>query len=127
MRGKTGDSGTGVSPVFSVLSPPNPHKGPENMPVYLIIDIAIIDQDAYGEFVERVPAVVEQYGGRYLVRGGEVSTMVGDWQPERIVLIQFESIEQVQEFFASPEYLAIVPLREQSAATRAIIIEGYGP
>ena len=52
--------------------------------------------------------------------------MVGDWQPERIVLIEFESIEQVQEFFASPEYLAIVPLREQSATTRAIIVEGYG-
>ena len=96
------------------------------MPVYLIIDITIIDQDAYGDFVERVPAVVEQYGGRYLARSGAVSTMVGDWQPERIVLIEFESIDQVQEFFASPEYLAIVPLREQSAATRVIIVEGYG-
>ena len=63
------------------------------MPVYLIIDITIIDQDVYGEFVARVPAVVEQYGGRYLARGGEVSTMVGDWRPERIVLIEFETIE----------------------------------
>ena len=95
------------------------------MSVYLIIEIAIVDHDVYGEFVERVPAVVEQYGGRYLARSGEVSTMVGDWQPERIVLIEFESIVQVQEFFASPEYLAIVPLREQSAAARAIIVEGY--
>ena len=97
------------------------------MPVYLIIDIAIIDPDVYGEFVERVPAVVEQYGGRYLARSNEVSTMVGDWQPERIVLIEFESIEQVQDFFTSPEYLALVPLREQSATSRAIIVEGYGP
>ena len=48
------------------------------MSVYLIIDIAIIDQDAYGEFAERVPAVVEQYGGRYLVRGGEVVALAGD-------------------------------------------------
>jgi len=110
----------------SLPSPlPTRIRGQENMSVYLIIDIAIIDQDAYGEFVERVPAVVEQYGGRYLARSSEVSTMVGDWQPERIVLIEFESIEQVQEFFASPEYLAIVPLREQSAATRAIIVEGH--
>jgi uncharacterized protein (DUF1330 family) len=96
------------------------------MSVYLIIEIAIVDHDVYGEFVARVPAVVKQYGGRYLARSGEVSTMVGDWQPERIVLIEFESIEQVQDFFASPEYLAIVHLREQSAATRAIIVEGYG-
>jgi uncharacterized protein (DUF1330 family) len=96
------------------------------MPVYLIIEVAIIDLDVYGEFVAQVPAVVEQYGGRYLARSGEVSVMVGDWQPERIVLIQFESIEQVQEFFASPEYQALVPLREESATTRAIIVEGYG-
>jgi uncharacterized protein (DUF1330 family) len=97
------------------------------MPVYLIIDITVIDPDVYGEFVEQVPAVVEQYGGRYLARSAEVSTMVGDWQPEWIVLIEFQTIEQVQEFFASPEYLDLVPLREQSAATRAIIVEGYEP
>lgn len=96
------------------------------MPVYLIIDVAIIDQDAYEEFVERVPAVVEKYGGRYLARSAEVSPMVGDWQPEWIVLIEFASILQVQDFFASPEYLALVPLREQSAAARAIIVEGHG-
>ncbi len=95
------------------------------MSVYLIIDIAVIDQDCYGEYVARVPAVVEQYGGRYLARSGEVSTMVGDWRPERIVLIEFETIDQVQEFFASPEYLALVPLREKSATSRAIIVEGY--
>jgi uncharacterized protein (DUF1330 family) len=96
------------------------------MPVYLIIDITVIDPDVFGEFMERMPAVVEQYGGSYLARSSEVSTMVGDWQPERIVLIEFESIEQVQEFFAAPEYLAIVPLREHSATTRVIIVEGDG-
>ena len=68
--------------------------------------------------------MVEHYGGRYLVRGGEVSTMVGDWRPERIVLVEFETIDLVQEFFASPEYQALVPLRQQ-ATTRAIIVEGY--
>jgi uncharacterized protein (DUF1330 family) len=95
------------------------------MPVYLIIDITVIDPDVYGEFLAKVPAVVEQYGGRYLARSAEVSTMVGDWRPEWIVLIEFESVEQVQGFFASPEYQALVPLREQSAATRAIIVEGF--
>jgi uncharacterized protein (DUF1330 family) len=97
------------------------------MPVYLILDITIIDQDVYGEFVARVPAVVEQYGGIYLARSGEVSTMVGDWRPERIVLINFETIEQVQEFFASSEYQDLVSIREQSATTRAIVVEGYEP
>jgi uncharacterized protein (DUF1330 family) len=95
------------------------------MPAYVIIDITIIDPDVYGEFVAQVPAVVEQYGGRYLARSGDISSMVGDWKPEWIILIEFGSIEQVQEFFASPEYLALVPLREKSATSRVIIVEGY--
>jgi uncharacterized protein (DUF1330 family) len=95
------------------------------MPVYLIIDITIVDQDLFGEFAAGVPAVVEKYGGRYLARSAEISVMVGDWQPERIVLIQFETIDQVQEFFASPEYLTLVPLREKSATSRAIVVESY--
>ena len=97
------------------------------MPVYLILDITIIDPDLYGEFGARVPAVVDQYGGRYLARSGEVSSMVGDWRPERIVLIEFDSIEPVQEFFASKEYQDLVSIREQSATTRAILVEGYEP
>jgi len=97
------------------------------MPVYLILDIAVIDQDVYDEYVARVPAVLEQYGGRYLVRTGQVATLAGDWQPERIVVVEFDSSEQVQEFYASPEYQALAPLREQSTASRAILVEGYEP
>ena len=95
------------------------------MPVYLILDIAIIDQDVYGEFVARVPAVVEQYGGRYLVRGGEVVALAGGWEPERIVVLEFESGDQAQDYLTSPEYLALVPLRQKSTTSRAIIVMGY--
>ncbi|MGA9755512.1 MAG: DUF1330 domain-containing protein [Desulfobaccales bacterium] len=95
------------------------------MPVYLIIDINIIDQEVYAEYVEQVPAVVEKYGGTYLVRGGEVFTLAGGWKPERIVLVEFDAIDQVQEFFTSSEYLALAPLREQSSTSRAIVVESY--
>ena len=95
------------------------------MPVYVIIDIAVIDQGLYEEYVARVPAVVEQYGGRYLVRGGEVVALAGDWQPERIVVLEFESSDQAQEYLTSPEYLALAPLRQKSITSRAIIVPGY--
>ena len=95
------------------------------MAVYLIIDVAIIDQDVYEEYVARVPAVVEQYGGRYLVRGGPVAPVSGDWQPERIIVVEFDSSSQVQEYLASPEHLALAPLRKQSTTSRVIIVEGY--
>jgi uncharacterized protein (DUF1330 family) len=95
------------------------------MSVYVIIDIAVIDQGLYEEYVARVPAVVEQYGGRYLVRGGEVVALAGDWQPERIVVLEFESSDQAQEYLTSPEYLALVLLRQKSISSRAIIVQGY--
>jgi uncharacterized protein (DUF1330 family) len=97
------------------------------MPVYLILDIAVVDPEVYEEYVARVPAVVEQFGGRYLVRSGEVATLFGDWQPERIIVVVFDSREQVQEFYASPEYQTLAPLREQSTTSRAILVEGYEP
>ena len=97
------------------------------MPVYLIIDITIIDQEVYAEYVAQVPAVVEKYGGTYLARGGEVFTLAGGWTPERVVIVEFAAIEQVQEFLASPEYLPLAPLRKQSSSSRSIIVEGYEP
>jgi uncharacterized protein (DUF1330 family) len=95
------------------------------MPIYLIIDIAVIDQGLYEEYVAQVPAVVEQYGGRYLVRGGEVVPLAGGWHPERIVVLEFESSDQAQEFLASPEHLALAPLGEKAIAVRSIIVPGY--
>jgi uncharacterized protein (DUF1330 family) len=95
------------------------------MPVYIIIENAVADQGLYEEYVARVPVVVEQYGGRYLVRGGEVVTLDGDWCPERIVVLEFESSDQVQEYLTSPEYLALAPLRENAISSRAIIVPGY--
>ena len=95
------------------------------MPVYLIIDITVVDQGLYEEYVARVPAVVEQYGGRYLVRGGEVAALGGGWHPERIVVLEFESSDQAQEYLTSPENLALAPLQEKSITGRAIIVQGY--
>jgi uncharacterized protein (DUF1330 family) len=95
------------------------------MPVYVIIDITVVDQGLYEQYVAQVPAVVEQYGGRYLVRGGEVKTLAGGWLPERIVVLEFESLDQAQEYLTSPENLALADLQEKSITARAIIVQGY--
>ncbi len=97
------------------------------MAVYVIIDIAVRDQAAnadYARYVERVRPIVERYGGRYLARGGNVTTIAGDWRPERIILVEFPSSDHVKQWWDSPEYKAIAGLREQSTEARAIIVEG---
>jgi uncharacterized protein (DUF1330 family) len=91
--------------------------------VYMIAEIKILNNELYVQYVEKVPKIVKKYGGRYLVRGGKITPMSGDWDPEKIIIIEFENIEQLKECFNSPEYLAVAPLRERSTIGKSIIVE----
>jgi uncharacterized protein (DUF1330 family) len=96
------------------------------MSVYLLIEITVKDRELYSKYVQAVPSIIEKHGGKYLARGGNVTPLMGGWNPERIILIEFDDIEHVHKCFRSPEYLEIAPLREQSTASRSIIFEGLG-
>lgn len=94
------------------------------MPVYMIIEIEVLDEGTYAEYVQKVPATVAEYGGRYLVRGGPVTPLTGDWRPERIIVLEFPSAQQMREWNSSPEYLELAPIRTKATRTRAIAVEG---
>ena len=98
-----------------------------NKPVYMIIEIQIKNEELYSEYVEKVPEIVKEYGGRYLARGGKIIPLSGNWNPERMVVLEFETMEQLQKCFNSPEYLELAPLREQSTIGKAIVVDGYLP
>ncbi|MEJ2672582.1 MAG: DUF1330 domain-containing protein [Deltaproteobacteria bacterium] len=95
------------------------------MPVYLIIEIDVKDHELYADYTVQVMSLVERYGGRYLVRGNEIFPVSGDWRPERLVLVQFESMDLVHDLLSSSEYKALIPLRQRSTSSRAIIAEGF--
>jgi uncharacterized protein (DUF1330 family) len=97
------------------------------MPVYLIIDIRATDRERYAEYVTAVEEIIAGHGGRYLVRGGKVTPLSGNWRPERLVVIEFESADRARRCFDSPEYREIAALREQSTSSRAIFVEGCRP
>jgi uncharacterized protein (DUF1330 family) len=97
------------------------------MPVYQIIDLDVHNTELYARYTAQVAGLVRQYGGQYLARGGQVTPLSGHWQPGRIVILKFESLEQLQACYASPAYRAIAPLREQSAVSRSIVVDGYLP
>jgi len=94
------------------------------MAVYMIVEIAVKDREQYVKYVEQVAEIVNRHGGRYLVRGGAVTSMSGDWKPERVIVIEFDTMDAWRACFTSPEYRAIAPFREQSTNTRAIVVEG---
>jgi len=96
-------------------------------PAYLIADITATDQKTYSLYQTKVPEIIAKYGGRYLVRGGKAVPFAGDWEPERILVLQFDSMEQLRKCFDSPEYRALAPLREKSTISQAIFVEGLSP
>ncbi len=94
------------------------------MPAYVILDIEVTDPDAYEAYRTRSGATVEQYGGRYLVRGGDPETVEGDWSPSRIVVLEFPSAEQARAWHDSVEYAEILPIRLANSDSKAVLVQG---
>lgn len=93
------------------------------MPAYVIVDITVTDPELYEEVKRRTPATVAAFGGTYLSRGGPSECLAGDWNPARLVLLQFESAQHVKNWLASPEYTAIRALRDRSARVNMVVTE----
>ena len=94
------------------------------MTAYVLVDIDVKDPEAYKQYVALAPASVEAHGGRYLARAGRTERLEGDWLPRRLVILQFDSIEQARTWLDSPDYAPVKKLRHQSASTNMVVIEG---
>jgi uncharacterized protein (DUF1330 family) len=97
------------------------------MPAYVINDMEITDPQRFEEYKRLSPSTVAAYGGRFLARGGEVTSLEGGWQPRRLVMLEFPSVEQAQAWLHSPEYAPARRLRQLSANSRMVVIEGMPP
>ena len=94
------------------------------MPAYFIVDIEITDPTAFEEYRKRVPATIEKYGGKPLVRDGRMEVLDGDWRPKRVVVTEFPSVEQAKRWYDSEEYRALKPLRMRTSKANVILVEG---
>ena len=94
------------------------------MAAYVIADIEITDPHAYEEYRRRVPATIAQYGGRYVVRGGATEVLEGDWQPRRLVVIEFPSLAQARRWYDSEEYREPRAIRQRCSRGHAVLVEG---
>jgi len=97
------------------------------MTAYIIADIEVHNPDRYADYARQTPAFIEKHSGRYIVRGGPAESIEGDWQPHRLIVIEFPSLDHARAFLADPEYRAIAELRWSTATTNLTIAEGYSP
>ena len=94
------------------------------MAAYAIADVEVTDPAKFQDYVSQVSATVEKYGGKYRVRGGAIEKAEGDWEPSRMVVIEFESMEQLKKWYHSQEYSGPMQLRHQSANANVLFVEG---
>ena len=95
------------------------------MAVYSISSIEVKNWEIYEEYMKKVPAIIEKYGGRYLVRGGEILSDDTSWHPKRIVILEFPTTEHMDSFRNSEEYKPVAELRHKAAETEGLVVLGH--
>ena len=91
---------------------------------YIFVQTEVSNAEKYDTYKQAVPAVIEQFGGRFIVRGGDMEALEGAYDGPRIVILEFPSAERAREFWATPEYAAVKTPREGTANMTAVLIEG---
>ena len=91
---------------------------------YVIAQVNVTDPEAFKQYSQQVPDTVAAYGGRYVVRGGAAENIEGDWRPGRLVIIEFDSVEQAKAWYDSQEYEGPKALRHASSNSNLTIVQG---
>ena len=95
------------------------------MSAYVLVEIEIHDPSGYEEYKKLTPASIAAYDGRFVVRGAQTESLEGDWNPQRIVVLEFPSVERAKEWWHSEKYTEAKIIRQRTAKTKMLVVEGY--
>ena len=91
---------------------------------YMVGNITVTDPDLFAEYGKRVPETVAQFGGTYVVRGGTPEKIEGDYEPVRIVILQFDSVERAREWYDSDVYAPLKEMRMKASRGDLYFVQG---
>jgi uncharacterized protein (DUF1330 family) len=95
------------------------------MPAYVIGDVrAAWDAEALGEYRRRNTDAVARHGGRFIIRGGEIELLEGEWDTRRIIVIEFPDMAAARGWYESEDYAPLRTLRQSASDTNIIVVEG---
>jgi uncharacterized protein (DUF1330 family) len=94
------------------------------MPAYVIVETNISDPVQYEQYKAASPGAVAAGGGRFVVRGGELAVLEGDWNPSRLVVLEFEDLEAAKQWYESETYQEAKQLREGAAKLNMVAVQG---
>ena len=92
---------------------------------YIVVESNVSDPETFKRYMAAAPQVVKAFGGEYLVRGGRIQVLVGDWKPVRMTVLRYPSFEQAQAMYDSPAYVQARQLRHGATACfNMVLVEG---
>ena len=94
------------------------------MPAYVIVETNVTDHEQYERYRDAAPASIAAHGGRYLVRGGELAVFEGEWNPTRVVVLEFPDLATAKRWYASEEYGEARKLRDGAAHLNMVAVQG---
>jgi uncharacterized protein (DUF1330 family) len=95
------------------------------MPAYLVSDLTVRNAAAFESYRSRAAKAIVRYRGRYLVRGGDIQALEGQWKPRMLVIVEFPSMEQARSWYSSPEYATALEVRDIALERDMIFVDGY--
>ncbi len=96
------------------------------MAAYIIVNVFIHDEDSYESYKKLTPASISAFGGKFIVRGGNVDHLEGEWETGRVVVLEFPNAQQARDWWSSTEYSTAKEIRQKAATTQMILVEGAG-
>ena len=94
------------------------------MAAFVIADVTVTDPTGYERYKQLTPASIAAFGGRFIARGGEAAALEGVWEPARLVIVEFPSLERARAWYDSVEYRDAKAMRHRTARTNMLIVDG---
>jgi uncharacterized protein (DUF1330 family) len=94
------------------------------MPAYVVVQIEVTDPEKFEEYKKLVSPTIDTYGGRYLVRGGGTETLEGDWEPSRLVILEFPNTDRAKAWWSSEEYRVPKGIRQSASRCELLVADG---
>ena len=88
------------------------------MSAFIVVEVDVADKERYETYKQMVPPTLEAFGGQFLVRGGSVETLEGEWLPKRLVIVEFPSMAEARAWWASEQYAEAKALRQAKSTVK---------
>jgi uncharacterized protein (DUF1330 family) len=94
------------------------------MKAYLVLDFSVHDLEGFSPYIANVPAFIEKHGGKYIVQGAEPRPIEGNWSPQRMVILEFPTRQNAEQFLADPGFQELAKTRHKTTTSQLVLVDG---